>query len=107
MLQQNIATAEYDATLEIMTNADRIENFADAYALLLDIYSLMVNEKDKAVVLAYIRLYHKRIDALFKVAMGSINRRLPALRTPALLSQSERVRDNIRQIEEKIRSWVP
>jgi hypothetical protein len=98
---------EIIAAQAILISAYRAQNFAEYYSQLLGIYGNMTNDKDKSIVLLFVRIYHDSIKSGFNNRVSDVSEWCTRLASSALISPCERIRDNIRRIQDKVKSWTP
>jgi hypothetical protein len=77
------------------------------YIEVTGLYRQMVNDRDRAIVLSRVRALRANIPIYLEHRTAAVNKFLPRLKSPAVVAQVERVRNQMRRLHETIVSWSP
>jgi hypothetical protein len=99
--------AEYSSTKRVYDAATDALLGYDQLLLVVNIYTLMQDSRDKAIVKKFVGLAASSAVRRSDTALKFVNRELVRIRSPAAIGEVQKVRDLIQKIRDEIQRTVP
>lgn len=106
-MAEGMQSPEYERAMMIYDSANNAINYFDKLNIVTNIYSLMQDSRDQAILKRRAEVYAKQAMKASDFSIGIANRELARLVSPATITEAQKIRDLVQKIRDEIQRTVP